>query len=128
MTQTYETTILVPISKARADYDGALAEVRQVYETEGASFIELDKWEERKLAYPIQGETSAVYLTGYFSAEPDAIERIERRARLSEAVLRQLIVSRKGKDYDKIREQRRLQAERAAEREKEGAERAAIRK
>ncbi len=119
---TYETTILVPGTQARADYDGAVAAVREIYEVEGATFTELDKWEERKLAYPIKGETNATYLTGYFQSDSSAIVRIERRAELSDVILRQLIIARPGKDMDKIVEQRKLQVERQAERERERAE------
>ncbi len=112
--RTYEATILVKSAAARADYDGTIAAVRQTYESEGAAFIELEKWEERSLAYPIEGETSAVYLNAYFTATPAAVEKIERRARLGGQILRQLIIARPGKDYDKIREQRVKAAANAA--------------
>jgi small subunit ribosomal protein S6 len=103
---SYEVTILVRAAAARADYEGTLAAVRAVYEAEGAKFTELDKWDERKLAYQIEGETSALYLNGYFSADPLAIDKIERRAQLGEVILRQLIIARPGKDMERIREQR----------------------
>jgi ribosomal protein S6 len=112
--RTYEATILVKASAARADYDGVLAAVRQTYETEGAQFIELAKWEERQLAYPIAGETSAVYLNAYFTAEPQSIDKIERRALLGGTIIRQLIVARPGKALEQIRAQRTKQAEAAA--------------
>lgn len=103
---TYETTILVRAGAARSDYEGTLATVRSTYESEGATFLEFDKWEERKLAYPIDGETSALYFTGYFSADTAAIDRIERRALLGGTILRQLIVARPGKDLERIKTQR----------------------
>jgi ribosomal protein S6 len=109
--RTYEATILVRAAAARTDYEGTLAAVRQTFEIEGAAFLELDKWEERALAYPIDGETSALYLNAYFSAEPVAIERIERRAKLGGTVLRQLIVARPGKDLERIKTQRAKTAE-----------------
>ncbi|MBA3707463.1 MAG: 30S ribosomal protein S6 [Planctomycetes bacterium] len=113
-TRTYEATILVKAAAARADYDGVLAAVRQTYETEGASFIELEKWEERQLAYPIAGETSALYFNAYFSAPPTSIDKIERRAQLGETIIRQLIVARPGKELELIKTQRAKQAEAAA--------------
>ncbi len=103
---TYECTILVRAAAARADYEGTLAAVKQTFESEGAKFLELDKWEERKLAYPIKGEASALYFHGYFNAPTSAIEKIERRALLGETVLRQLIVARPGPDLEKIKVQR----------------------
>jgi len=111
---SYEATILVRAAAARADYEGTLAAVRAVYEAEGAKFTELDKWDERKLAYQIEGETSALYLNGYFNADPLAIDKIERRAQLGEVILRQLIIARPGKDMERIREQRVKQAAAAA--------------
>jgi small subunit ribosomal protein S6 len=111
---TYEVTILVRAAAARADFEGTLSAVRATYEVEGAKFTELDKWDERKLAYPIDGEVSALYLNGYFTADPLAIDKIERRAQLGEVILRQLIIARPGKDMERIREQRVKQAAAAA--------------
>lgn len=104
--RTYETTILVKAADARADLEGTLAAVRQIYEAEGATFLELAKWEERPLAYAIKGETSACYLIGYFEAPPAAVDKIERRAVLGTTVLRQLMVARPGPELEKIRTQR----------------------
>ena len=103
---TYEATIVVKAAAARTDYDGTIAAVRQTYESEGAQFIELEKWEERGLAYPIGGETSGLYLNAYFTADPLAIARIERRARLGDTIIRQLIIGRPGKAFERIKEQR----------------------
>ncbi len=110
----YETTILVRSAAARADYDGTVAAVRGMFEAEGAQFLEFDKWEERKLAYPIAGETSALYLIGYLTADPLAIDKINRRLQLSEMVLRHLTIARDGKALEKIIEQRKKAAEAAA--------------
>ena len=96
--RTYEATILVKASAARADYEGAIAAVRQTYEA----------------AYPIGAETSALYLNAYFTADPLTVERIERRAKLGETILRQLIVSRPGKEFERIKEQRAKAAANAA--------------
>ncbi len=114
LTRTYEATILVKAASARTDYDGTIAAVRQTYEGEGAQFIEIEKWEERAIAYPIDGETSALYLNAYFTADPAIVERIERRARLSDAIIRQLIISRPGKEFERIKDQRTKTAANAA--------------
>ena len=113
-TRTYEATILVRAAAARADYDGTIAAVRQTFETEGAQFLEFDKWEERKLAYPIAGETSALYINAYFSAPPASLDKIERRALLGGTILRQLIVARPGKELELIKAQRAKAAAAAA--------------
>jgi len=104
--RSYEATILVRAAAARADYDGILALVKQTFESEGAQFTELEKWEERKLAYPIDGETHALYLNAYFTAPPSSIDKITRRATLGGTILRQLIVARPGKALEQIKAQR----------------------
>ena len=115
--RTYETTIIVNAGQARADREGTLAAVRELYTMEGAEWIELsaDGLGERKLAYPIDGETSGLYLEGYFTADPEIVARIERRVGLSDVVLRQLIIVRDGKTYSKITTQRAERAARKAE-------------
>lgn len=117
----YETTILVNAGQARADYDGTIAKVRAHFEIEGAEWLELEKWEERRLAYPIGSETSALYLNGYFIAEPASIEVITRRLELADEVLRHLIVARPGKEFERIKAQRAKAAERAARMAEEAA-------
>lgn len=112
--RTYELTVLVKAGAVSADEEGTLAAVRGLYETEGAEFIEFEKWEERKLAYPIQGETSALYMIGYFTAPSESLDKIERRVNLADNVLRHLIVVREEAGYQKIREQRAKALELAA--------------
>ncbi|MHC5067167.1 MAG: 30S ribosomal protein S6 [Planctomycetota bacterium] len=115
--RTYETTIIVNAGQARADREGTLNAVRELYTMEGAEWTELsaEGLGERKLAYPIQGETSGLYLEGYFTADPEIVTRIERRCGLSDVILRQIIIVRDGKDYGKITEQRVARAARKAE-------------
>lgn len=113
--RSYETTILVHIGPAREDRDGTIAAVRAFYEIEGVVFSEFGVWDERKLAYPIAGQSHSLYLTGYFEADPLAITKIDRRCELSDLVLRQLIVAREGKALENIKLQRAKSAEAAAE-------------
>ena len=87
-----------------------------MYESEGVEFIEFDKWEERKLCYPIKGEKSAVFFTGYLRAEPAAIEKIEGKVQLTDTILRQLVIARDGAAYERIVDQRAA-ASRSAEEE-----------
>ena len=61
-------------------------------------------------------------LTGYFKGSSDVVGKIERRARLTEVILRQLIIVRDGKSYEAIVDQRARAAERAANRERERQE------
>jgi len=117
MERTYETTIVVNAGQARADKEGTLAAVRGLYETEGAEWIDVTDQGlgERKLAYPIKGETTGLFVEGYFKAETEAVARIERRVALSDLVLRHLIIARDGKAFEQIKDQRAKRAAKIAE-------------
>ncbi len=112
--RTYETTILIPLGQIRADREGTLAAVKGLYEAEGVKFLDFTEWQERKLAYPIKGETSALYVTAYFEAPNDAITRIEHKSHLCPQILRHLIIERAGKALERIRDQRAKAIERKA--------------
>ena len=112
--RTYETTILIPLGQIRADREGTLTAVKGLYEAEGVKFLDFTEWQERKLAYPIKGETSALYVTAYFEAPNDAITRIEHKSHLCPQILRHLIIERAGKALERIRDQRAKAIERKA--------------
>ncbi|WP_010168619.1 30S ribosomal protein S6, partial [Candidatus Epulonipiscium viviparus] len=53
----------------------------------------VDDWGKKKLAYEIDKKKEGFYYFIEFNAEPDAPAEIESRLRITEAVLRYLIVS-----------------------------------
>ena len=88
--------MLVEPNRARSEPDEVQAELKGILERGGASIVNLEKWEERKLVYPIHNAGSrvkrAAYFLSHFEADPSAVERIERAFRLSELVLRALVI------------------------------------
>lgn len=53
-----------------------------------AKTIALGKWDERKLAYPIEGQKRGTFFLAVFEVDPLQIANIERDCNLSEDVLR----------------------------------------
>jgi len=78
----YEGMFLCDSRKANRDWDAVVAHVRGVLEKCGASVHSLEKWGERKLAYPVQKHTRGVYILTYFQV-PD-----EREEAVTEMILR----------------------------------------
>ena len=74
------------------EWEAVQAEMRRLLERANARIITLNKWDERRLAYEIRGRKRAIYALTYFEAPTDRIHELERDARLSEAVLRCLIL------------------------------------
>jgi small subunit ribosomal protein S6 len=67
-------------------------EVRRLCDRIGANLEVCLKFDERKLAYEIKGRKRGTYVLTYFEADPDRITDLERDARLSEILLRTLVL------------------------------------
>jgi len=75
-----------------AKYEKAEAEIKRLMERASAQDVVARRWEERRLAYRIAGRKRGVYVLVYFKASGDSIAGIERDAKLSENILRVLVV------------------------------------
>jgi small subunit ribosomal protein S6 len=89
----YEAMFLVDSADAAADWDGVNAAVKNVLERAGAEIVSIRKWEDRRLAYEIDGKARGMYILSYFNAEGGRIREIERDVQLSERIMRVLILS-----------------------------------
>ena len=74
---------------------GALVEkVNSIVEANGGKELEVDKWGERKYAYPINYKTEGYYCLVKFKAEVGAIKPISDLLNITENVVRHMIVSK----------------------------------
>ena len=58
----------------------------------GASVVSTDRWGERKLAYEIKRKRRGLYFLIHFEAPGTAVAEIRRACKISEFVLREMIV------------------------------------
>jgi small subunit ribosomal protein S6 len=65
--------------------------VRGIIERHGGEVLVIKKWDERKLAYELEGQKRGLYVICYFKAPGAAISGIERDVTLSDQVLRVLV-------------------------------------
>ena len=79
-----------------SDFQQAKGEVERILGRSGAQIVFLEKWDERRLAYEIQGRKRGCYVLSYFDCDPTKIVDIERDAGLSEPILRVLIKQAEG--------------------------------
>ncbi|HEX4793239.1 MAG TPA: 30S ribosomal protein S6 [Humisphaera sp.] len=86
----YEAMFLFGQSAA-SDLEHAIQTVRQMIERHGGSVMVLKKWDERKLAYEINGNKRGTYVIAYFKAPGSVVTQIERDVNLSEEVLRVMV-------------------------------------
>ena len=88
--RAYEGLFLFPQAQA-GDLQSAVDHLKDILAKAKADVISLRKWDERRLAYEIQGNKRGVYMLMYFRAPVEALVAIERSCNLSELLLRSLI-------------------------------------
>ena len=88
----YEAMFLIDSAEAAADWDGITTTIKNILERAGAEIVSMKKWEERNLAYEIKGKARGTYILCYFKAGGERIRDIERDVRLSERIMRVLIL------------------------------------
>ncbi|HYG75355.1 MAG TPA: 30S ribosomal protein S6 [Planctomycetota bacterium] len=90
-TRLYECMWLVDANTGREDYNKVVNGLKEIVEKGGGTWINGDKWEERRLAYPIKKKKRGLYVISHFSAVTDAVTKIDRQAKLSDLVMRHMI-------------------------------------
>jgi small subunit ribosomal protein S6 len=90
-TGTYEVMFLT--SQGAAAQLGKLIEhMNEVFSRAHATVIAMRKWDDRRLAYPIENQKRGVYFLAYIQCPGDQVAHIERDVVISDQILRCLIV------------------------------------
>ena len=87
----YEMLLLLKSDMDEEAQTAELNKYRDIVSSRGGAVESTDKWGVKKLAYPINFQTEAVYCLMKFSSEADAVKELDRVAGLSAAVLRRII-------------------------------------
>lgn len=88
------------------DWKAVEQEVRRLCERIGATLQVCLKFDERKLFYEIKRRKRGTYVLAYFDADPSRIVDLERDARLSEVILRALVLRSENATDEKLAELR----------------------
>lgn len=87
----YEGLFLFDTAGAR-EWPAMEEEVRRLCSRIGAELLVCVKFDERKLAYEIARRKRGTYVLAYFDAPPERLNDLERDIRLSEVILRGLVL------------------------------------
>jgi small subunit ribosomal protein S6 len=87
----YEAMFLLgPIGAAEPEK--SLGICRGVIERHGGQIIIIKKWDERRLMYEVEGQKRGTYIIAFFRASGTAVAGIERDVKLSEDILRAMVL------------------------------------
>ena len=94
----YETICILRPSLGEEQISAIIDNTTGIIQADNGEIIELDKWGNKKLAYPIKKETLGYYVYWDYAGTPDAVAEVERKFRIDDSVLRYLTV----KTFDAI--------------------------
>ncbi len=90
--RNYELVVLLH-PDLEIDADTAIAKVEKLITDSGGKIIKRDNWGKKRLAYRIKHHDFAVYVYFKIQLEPAAVQQLEGVLRITEEVIRHLLVS-----------------------------------
>ena len=98
--RTYEGMFL--LDAGISEFESACEPIRQVLARIEAETIHLRPWDERRLAYTINGCKRALYVLTHFRADPARLAELEHEIGLNEGILRAMVFSADHLSEDQI--------------------------
>jgi small subunit ribosomal protein S6 len=96
----YECMFLLDTNKVAGDVPAASKQLHSLLERNHAEVLASRPWDERRLAYPINGHKKGLYYLTYFRSDGKNITGIEHDCALMELILRTLILKVDPKHVD----------------------------
>ena len=90
-TRNYECMCLLDNGEVRKGWEPLKDAVAGLFTKHEAKILSNRRWDERRLAYPINGQQRATYLLLYFAADTQTLPAIRRELEFSESMLRYMI-------------------------------------
>ncbi|MEX2032729.1 MAG: 30S ribosomal protein S6 [Dehalococcoidia bacterium] len=88
----YEMMTIIHPRLNADDTTAAITAVEEQIAANGGELLSTDVWGRRRLAYPINGVNEGTYVLMTFNLPPTATATLERGLRISESVLRHLLI------------------------------------
>ncbi len=89
---TYEGMFVLDSAKVAVNWDESVKHVHDILAKHNAEIVASRQWDERRLAYAVEGHKKGTYLLTFFRTEGENLKEIEADCRLSELILRDLIL------------------------------------
>ena len=88
----YEGMFILDPSKYARDPAATSQQISDMVAQNGGTVLASRLWDERKLAYPINGHKKGVYWLTYFRMPGDGITPLERQCEINDDIIRKLIL------------------------------------
>ena len=88
----YEGMFIFDSNRYARDQVGISGQVAEMVQKLGGEVLASRMWEERRLAYPIDGHRKGTYWLSYFKLDSGQLVALNRQSQLSESILRNLVL------------------------------------
>jgi small subunit ribosomal protein S6 len=93
---------LLDTNRVAGDVPGIAKQLHTIFERHQAEVLASRPWDERRLAYPVNGHKKGLYYLTYFRTEGKNIKDIERDVALNEVILRSMVLKIDPKHVDTL--------------------------
>jgi len=118
----YEGLFILDANRFSRDAEAVSGQISEMIEKVGGKMLVSRLWEERRLAYPIEGQRKGTYWLTYFRLGSDRLAEIQRQCQLSESILRVLFLKVDPRIVDALVAHARAGSSHAEKKEEEVAE------
>ncbi len=95
--RTYELMVTINPELEEENIETLLERISGIVTTGNGEVINVDKWGKRRLAYEVRDYTEGFYVVIDFQADNEVITEIDRVLKITEEVLRFLLVRKESK-------------------------------
>lgn len=88
----YEGLFILDSNRYSRDASGVSGQISEIVKKHGGEMLASRMWEDRRLAYPIDGHRKGTYWLAYFKLDSQQVVHIERDCRINDNILRSLIL------------------------------------
>lgn len=89
---TYEGMFLLDSTKVAVSWDDSVKHVHDILSKHNSEIVASRQWDERRLAYPVEGHKKGTYLLTYFKTDGSTMKELVADCQLSDVILRELIL------------------------------------
>lgn len=88
----YELMYIIRPDLEQEAVDAVVERIKEVIASQGGELLEHEVLGKRRLAYEIQKLNDGIYVLAKFQASPSAVNEIERVIRITDSIIRHLVV------------------------------------
>lgn len=110
MRRDYELGFILNPEVSEEQNSSILERIQQIVNNHDGQVVRINQWGRRRLAYPIEHQRDGFYVFFDMILTPETVSELDRNLKVTEEVLRHIIIRRDPKIAQKEREEREARA------------------